>query len=196
MKAISLTSLGYNSELEAYRVENKLNSFNLGLVISEHKERYVIKTPEQEYEGEITGNIRFSAQSRSDFPVVGDWVSISKFDENKVIIYNILPRRNTIERQAVGKFGETQIIASNIDYAFIIQAVDRDFSLNRIERYLTICYNSKVSPVVIINKTDLVDEDTLNEISKTLKKRFKTVEIIFLSNTTKKGLSKVQSKIY
>ena len=139
---MTLEDLGYNTSLENYRKEQNLNSFGVGRVISEHKERYIIKTEKGEFDAEIIGNLRFAAKNRSNFPAVGDWVAISEYDENKVLIHTIFPRKTIIERQAVGKFGEKQIIATNIDYAFIVQAVDRDFNINRMERYLTICNRS------------------------------------------------------
>ena len=79
--------------------------------------------------------------------------------KNKVLIHSVFPRKTIIERQAVGKQGEKQIIATNIDYAFIVQAVDRDFNINRIERYLTICNTSNVKPIIILNKIDLINDD-------------------------------------
>ena len=98
--------LGYNHDIEQYRQENNLDGFEVGRVISEHKERYIIKTPEGEYEGEIIGNLRFSASQRSDFPAVGDWVAFMIFDEDKALIHHIFPRKTILERQAVGKHGE------------------------------------------------------------------------------------------
>jgi ribosome biogenesis GTPase len=191
MKMITLHDLGYNDKLENFRTSNNLSNFDVGRIISEHKERYIVKTIENEFEAEIIGNMRFSAKSRNDFPAVGDWVSISQYDLNKVIIYNILPRRNVIERQAVGKFGEKQIIASNIDYAFIVQSVDRDFNINRIERYLTICHTSDVLPIIVINKIDLIDTTDLQTINDSISKRIKQVPTIFISNETKNGFDEL-----
>lgn len=188
---ITLQDLGYNDKLENFRTSNNLLNFDVGRIISEHKERYIVKTIENEFEGEIIGNMRFSAKSRKDFPAVGDWVSISQFDIDKVIIYNILPRKNVIERQAVGKFGEKQIIASNIDYSFIVQSVDRDFNINRTERYLAICNTSEVSPIIVINKIDLIDTEDLNTISDSISKRIKGVPILFISNETKNGYNEL-----
>jgi len=189
---ISLIDLGYRVEIENYRVSNNLLNFDVGRVISEHKERYIVKTIENEFDAEIIGNMRFAANSRLDFPAVGDWVSISKYDINKAIIYNILPRKNSIERTAVGKFAEKQIIASNIDYAFIMQAVDRDFNINRIERYLTICNTSDVSPIIVINKIDLASNETLQAIRDNFSKRLIQVPIFFISNQTKCGFDELR----
>ena len=77
---MTLEDLGYNLELDNYRKDQNLDSFGVGRVISEHKERYVVKTPDKEYDGEIVGNLRFTANNRSDFPVVGDWGAISEYD--------------------------------------------------------------------------------------------------------------------
>ena len=115
-----LEDLGYNTSLENFRKQQNLSSLGVGRIISEHRERYVVKTEKEEFEAEIIGNLRFSAKRRSDFPAVGDWVAISEYDEKKVLIHAVFPRKTVIERQAVGKFGQKQIIAANIDYAFIV----------------------------------------------------------------------------
>lgn len=188
---MTLEDLGYNEKLEDYRKDHNLASFGVGRVISEHKERYVVKTPEKEYDGEIIGNLRFTANHRSDFPAVGDWVAISEYDNDKVLIHSVFPRKTIIERQAVGKHGEKQIIATNIDYAFIVQAVDRDFNINRIERYLTICNTSNVSPIIILNKIDLISESELSDLMSDVQDRIKHVPIFPISNDSQKGLEKL-----
>lgn len=188
---MTLEDLGYNEKLEDYRKDHNLASFGVGRVISEHKERYVVKTPEKEYDGEIIGNLRFTANHRSDFPAVGDWVVISEYDNDKVLIHSVFPRKTIIERQAVGKHGEKQIIATNIDYAFIVQAVDRDFNINRIERYLTICNTSNVSPIIILNKIDLINESELSDLMSNVQDRIKHVPIFPISNDSQKGLEKL-----
>jgi ribosome biogenesis GTPase / thiamine phosphate phosphatase len=192
---MKIDDLGYNEKLEKFRIEQKLDSFEIGRVIAEHKERYIVKTAKAEFESEITGNMRFSAVSREDFPAVGDWVALTTYDSDFAIIHKILPRFSVIKRQAVGHFGEIQIIATNIDYAFIIQAVDRDFNINRLERYLTICYTSKVSPLILLNKIDLIDEQRLYELMESIKLRIKEVPIIAISNETQNGYEAVRKTI-
>lgn len=190
-----LENLGYTADLETYRTTNNLDSFGVGRVISEHKERYVVRTAENEYEGEIIGNLRFSALSRADFPAVGDWVAISEYDDNKALIHAVFPRKTIIERQAVGKNGEAQIIATNIDYAFIVQAVDRDFNINRIERYLTICNASNVKPIIILNKIDLVDDAELAKMISSVQQRIANAPVIAISNESKKGIDALKELI-
>jgi len=188
---MSLENLGYNDTLERFRTDNKLDSFDIGRVITEHKERYVVRTTQGEFEAEITGNMRFTAKSRIDFPAVGDWVALTTYDPYFAVIHQILPRVSVISRQAVGQFGEIQIIATNIDYAFIIQAVDRDFNINRLERYLTICHSSNVEPVIILSKTDLIDEVRLHEIVENIHARIKDTPVFAISNETKEGYESI-----
>ena len=132
---MNLLDLGLTNELTAYMKVNKIPDSSIGRVTQEHREKYIVSTGDNEYEAEITGNLRFSANSRADFPAVGDWVTITIYDSNQAIIHNILPRKSILERQAVGKFGEIQIISTNIDVAFIVQAINNNFNINRLERY-------------------------------------------------------------
>ena len=192
---MKLEDFGYNDKFEKFRIENNLDDFEIGRVIAEHKERYIVRTVKGEFEAEITGNMRFTAKSREDFPAVGDWVALITYESDFAIIHKILPRSSIIKRQAVGQFGEIQIIAANIDYAFLVQAVDRDFNINRLERYLTICNSSKVSPIIVLSKIDLISSAQLSEIMDNIKDRIKNVPVIAISNESQDGYEKIKSII-
>lgn len=186
------TDFGYNDNFEKFRIENKLHEFEVGRVISEHKERYSVKTEKGEFVAEITGTLRFSAKGREDFPAVGDWVALTSYDDGFAIIHRILPRFSVIKRQAVGQLGEVQIIATNIDYAFLVQAVDRDFNINRLERYLSICYSAKVNPIIVLTKTDLISQQQLFEIINSVNKRINNIPVIAISNETQDGYEAIK----
>ncbi len=190
-----LEDLGYNDKLEQFRLNNNLDNLAIGRVIAEHKERYIVKTVNGEFEAEITGNMRFTAKSREDFPAVGDWVSLTTYESDFAVIHKIFPRFSIIKRQAVGQFGEVQIIATNVDYAFIVQAVDRDFNVNRLERYLTICNSSKVSPIMVLSKIDLIDKRRFSKIVESIKARIKNVPIIAISNESLDGYEAIKAII-
>lgn len=181
---MTYSDLGYTDTLEKYRRDQNLGSFEVGRVVAEHKERYMVKNPDEEYDSELIGNLRYTAESRYDFPAVGDWVAFSEYDQGKALIHAIFPRISIIERQAIGKKGQVQIIATNIDFGLIVQAVDRDFNLNRLERYLTICYASHVEPVVVLSKIDLITESELQSIRAQIDQRVKDVAVIAVSNQT------------
>jgi ribosome biogenesis GTPase len=176
--------LGYNQNLEQYRIDQKLDSFEVGRIISEHRERYMVKTALNEFDSELIGNLRFTAESRYEFPAVGDWVAISEYDEGKALIHAIFPRKSILERKLVGKSGQIQIIATNIDFGLIVQAVDRDFNLNRLERYLTICHAASVEPVIVLSKVDLITEDLLEALKNQISHRIPNVRVLAVSMQT------------
>src|SRR5664279_2610105 len=179
---MTLTDLGYNTEMGSFMQENNLSEFTVGRVTQEHRERYIVSTGEDEYEAEITGNLRFTADSRAAFPAVGDWVAMSLYDSNSAIIHKVLPRKSLLERQAVDKTGEKQIISSNIDVALIIQSIDNNFNINRLERYLAICYASGIEPILIISKIDLSSDAEIRYVMNNLETREKKIKTILLSN--------------
>ena len=192
---MKLNELGYNQTIEELRKENNVKDFDIGRVIAEHKERYIVKTATGDIEAEVTGNLRFSAKSREDFPAVGDWVALIHYDADMAIIHAVLPRQSLIKRKAVGQSGEVQVIAANIDYAFLVQAVDRDFSINRLERYLTLCHSSRVQAIIIVTKTDLIDEDSLATILNKIHSRVKDVPVHAISNLNGEGVAELKSLI-
>lgn len=192
---MKLQDLGFNDELEKYIKEHPLGEFEIGRVIAEHRDRYVIKCASGEYEAEITGIMRFTAKNREDFPAVGDWVALQTYEHNFGIIHHVLPRFSVIKRKAVGQFGEVQIIGTNIDYGFLVQTVERDFNINRLERYLTLCYASKVKPIIVLSKTDLIDATRLEEIIDEIKTRIEDVPIVAISNETLQGYLALKSII-
>ena len=190
---MKLEDLGYYDQLKEFQDKANQDGFELGRVVAGHKERFIVSTTKGEYEAEITGNLRFTAKSREDFPAVGDWVALTTYDADFGIIHKILPRFSIIKRQAVGQFGEVQVIAANIDYAFIVQSVDRDFNINRLERYLTICYSSKVSPIIVLTKIDLTSQQHLSEIVESLKSRIINIPVIPLSNESQDGIDTIKA---
>jgi len=192
---MTIEDLGYTTELEAYRLEQNWESLTTGRVILEHKDRYIVKTIEGDFDAEIIGNLRYAAEKRADFPAVGDWVAISPYDDDKALIHSVYPRKSMIEREAVGQYAEKQIIAANVDYALILQAVDRDYSINRIERYLTICHKAGVIPLVVLTKIDLIEKSYLGKIIGDLEDRLTEVPILSLSNISGAGLDEIKSLI-
>ncbi len=192
---MTLEDLGYTQDLEQYRQDNGLEDFGVGRVISEHKDRYEVKTSTHEFDAELIGNLRFTAETRHDFPAVGDWEAISEYEENKALIHHVYPRHSTLERQAVGKSAQVQIIATNVDFGLIVQSVNRDFNISRLERYLTICHTSKVAPIIILSKIDLMDETELQTLLTQIKQRIKDVPVVALSNQSQTGLNHIKKLI-
>lgn len=192
---MTLEELGYHRELADYRTEHHLDAFGIGRVISEHKDRYSVKTVEGEYDAELIGHLRFAATDRSELPAVGDWVAISEYDEHKALIHAVFPRKSVLERKAVGQPGRTQIIATNIDVGLIVQAVDRDFSINRLERYLTICHAAGIEPIIVLSKVDLLEKEPLNAYMGQIRDRIPNVPVFAISNQTQAGIDALKAAL-
>lgn len=163
-------------------------------VIAEYKGAYKVKNENGVFLAKVTGKQMFNALSREDYPAVGDWVAIDELPEQQAVIRELLPRKTVIKRKYSAK-NKTQIIAANIDVAFVVQAVGRDFSLNRFERYFAIARDGGITPAIILNKVDLISEKELAEKLGQLKNRFPGVNIILTSATNNKGLDELKNYI-
>jgi ribosome biogenesis GTPase / thiamine phosphate phosphatase len=156
---LNLKSLGWNQTFEeAFKAyENQL--LVPGRISVEHKGLYDVLTEHGELLGEITGKIRFNATGRHDYPAVGDWVAVSAVpQEGKAYIHGILPRKSKFSRKAAGLTTEEQIVATNVDTVFLVNALNQDFNLRRLERYLLMAWESGATPVIVLSKADLCDD--------------------------------------
>jgi len=136
----------------------------------------------------------FNASSREDYPAVGDWVAITELDAKRAVIYGVLPRRTIIKRKYSGK-NETQVIAANIDVAFIVESVGRDYNLNRFERYFVIAHAGGVQPIIVLNKIDLISREDLDSKRIQLKDRFGDAEVISTSIVSDGGLDELRAHL-
>jgi len=186
-----LQNLGYDSQLDTFIQSHDLADFEIGRVIRESKQKYIIKTQLGNFNGQISGKLMHEAKSRADYPAVGDWVAIKQMEEREAIIHEILPRKTIIERQAIGRFGKKQTIAANVDTAFVLQDIAHDFNLNRLDRLIAIGFASKIQPVVILTKIDVEEKSELADKAAQIKKRFTDIPILFLSNKSMEGFSAI-----
>ena len=161
-------------------------------VIQVHKERYILSVDNEILEGDLTGKFMFEHESAETYPAVGDFVQISKFDSNQAIIHSVCERKSVLRRKSVSKASESQLIASNIDVAFIVSAVDRDFNLHRIERYLTLIYDGHITPILVLNKIDLISKSELETILSEVKQRHSNLQIITSSGLSEDGIKPIK----
>ncbi|MDQ0201209.1 ribosome small subunit-dependent GTPase A [Neobacillus ginsengisoli] len=128
-------------------------------VISEQRQFYKLHDGIHELIGEVSGKFQFQANVKSDYPSVGDWVIIEPLkNENKAIIQKVLPRISQFSRQSAGDKTEEQIVAANIDFVFLVMALNNDFNIRRLERYLLVAYDSGASPIIVLTKKDLCND--------------------------------------
>ncbi len=133
-------------------------------VITQYRGSYRVACVEGELLAEISGKFNFESSLSTDYPAVGDYVMISYDDgDTRAIIHNILPRKSVFQRAAVGVSEQSQIIAANIDVVFITMSLNQNFNLSRLERYLSIAWDSGAKPVIVLTKADLAG-DRLSEL--------------------------------
>ena len=195
-----IEDLGYNAFFESNRKKLKLDSFSVARVIAEHKGAYEVINQNGKFMAKITGKQIFNASSREDYPAIGDWVAITELDAERAVIRGVLPRKTIIKRKfgdknRVGDKTETQVIGTNIDVAYIVESIDRDYSLNRFERYFVIVRDGEVKPVMILNKIDLISKEELDSKLSQLKQRFNDVNVIATSTVSDEGLDELKKYI-
>ena len=186
--------MGYNDFFASNRSKLGLDGFAIARVISEHKGAYGVKNETGEYFAKITGKQMFDAGSKEDYPTVGDFVAISPLGEGQAVIHRVLPRKTIIKRKH-GKKNEVQVIASNIDSAFVIESVGRDYNLNRLERYFAIAQGGGIKVAVILNKIDLISKAELDLKLAEIRDRFPDIDVMATSNITDKGAEELRNYI-
>ena len=150
-----LLDMGWNSFFANHFLELDDPRLVPARVVEESRGIYRVRRAREEYAAKIAGKIRYLAQARKDFPAVGDWVAIAPHDESQSRIECILPRKTKLSRKVAGRELNEQIVAANVDNVFVVSSLNREFNLRRIERYLTLVWDSGAAPVVLLNKTDL-----------------------------------------
>lgn len=152
------------SNLEKYGITSKIiqeakdfPDYSLARVIRQNRNLYDVVSENGETMASVSGKLFYLTEQRNNFPAVGDWVMLSqtKRPDEVAIIHQILSRKSTFERKAAGTSNSIQIIASNIDTVFLCMSLDQDFNLRRMERYLTIAWDSGATPVIVLTKSDL-----------------------------------------
>jgi ribosome biogenesis GTPase / thiamine phosphate phosphatase len=159
---VFLKDLGWNGYFEALWKDRfgDERSAVPARVVSQQRGLWRVAGEFGECWSEPSGKLRVIADGEGDatWPAVGDWVAAESVGDERAILHWVLPRRGVLSRQAPGKRLEQQVIAANVDMAFLVAALDMDFSPRRFERYLAQCWDSAVSPAIVLNKADDCDD--------------------------------------
>jgi ribosome biogenesis GTPase len=189
---MTLEHLGWDQFFSEHFGEFADRGYSAGRVALEHKNRYEIYFEEGCIAGELAGKMRYQASSAGELPAVGDWVAMSVIDgERRAIVHGVLPRRSSFSRKAVGGATEEQVVAANIDTVFLVTGLDGNFNLRRIERYLTLAWESGANPVVVLNKADLCEN--LEECVADAEAVSLGVPVIAVSATGEEGLERLEA---
>src|SRR5215475_6124331 len=159
LKDQQLERYGWNDFFAAHFREFAAQGYVAGRVALEYNQFCRVYTARGEILAEISGRLRHEAESRSDLPAVGDWVALRMIESgNKAVIHAVLPRRSKFMRKTKGVKTEEQVVGANMDTLFLVTSLNQDFNPRRIERYLTVAWESGASPVILLTKTDLCDD--------------------------------------
>ncbi|MCW8986397.1 MAG: ribosome small subunit-dependent GTPase A [Gammaproteobacteria bacterium] len=191
-----LKKIGYSDWFSSKVDADKLAVHELARVVSVHKDSYIITNGSAEVFAELTGHLLYTASSATDLPTTGDWVYADFYDDDThAIIHAIVPRKTFLKRKTAGKTVDFQMIAANIDIAFIIQSADDNFNLRRLERYLVMVNESGITPIILLSKCDLLSQDEVNKIIESILTIAPQVTVQAFSNVSGEKIDDIKSSL-
>lgn len=186
---MDLGSLGFDQWFEDRIGDLHQPGQNIARVTAVDRGAFLVRDAQGEAIAELAGKVRFTTESTVDLPCVGDWVCIERHASGgPAIIQAVLPRKSFLRRKCPGKTVDFQMIAANIDMAFIVQGCGYDFNLARLDRYLVMASEGHIEPCIVLSKTDLIPSEELDGIMEQVRRTRTSARILALSNTTGAGL--------
>ena len=158
---MSIRDLGWDAYFEALWRDAQIENCSPARVVSQHRGMWRVAGEFEECWAEPSGKLRKESEGGGDWPAVGDWVSLEILPgQANATIQHVLPRRSRFVRKVAGKQAVEQVIVANIDVALIVVALDGDFNVRRVERYMTQCWESGARPAIVLNKADACSESS------------------------------------
>jgi ribosome biogenesis GTPase len=190
---MTLREFGFNPWFQEQAKAAVSKGWKPARITAVHKGWCDISDGDETRPAKTTGKLRRIARETNAYLTVGDWVLASNFDgDDFAMIQKVLDRQNTLRRKTVGKEVSYQLIAANIDTAFVVHTLDKGYNLPKLERYLSIVNESGIAPVVLLTKKDLLPAKELKERLAEVSARLPNVPVYAFSNTTGSGLKTVQ----
>jgi ribosome biogenesis GTPase len=190
---VKIEQLGFNKWFLDRVDPAKLIDRQIARVITVNKDSYTINDGNGDVSAEVTGKLLFNADSQLDYPATGDWVIAQYYDKNSfAIISEIVPRKSVLKRKTSGKKIEFQLIAANIDTGLIVQSLDANYNLRRLERYLVMINESDIEPVVLLSKSDLMPVGEIDKKVTEIHALFPDIRVVPVSNEDNTSLKPVK----
>lgn len=183
---------GWNTHLAQLKEKSNFSDFSHGRIKVVNKTCYEVIAEEGTFLCELTGNLLFG-KSAPEYPCTGDWVLFQPTDYEKGIIFDILPRNKTLYRRKSGTISDVQAIAAYVDKAFIVQSMDANFNIRRIERFVAQIMEEEIMPVLILTKSDMVSDHT--EIKDALKHLSCRIAVFYISIFSAEKIRELKSTI-
>lgn len=194
--SMTLQDLGLSDWHASHVEESARDGFEIARVLDVNRNNWKVQSASGVMRAELTGRLSWSSDLASDRPAAGDWVWIQAFDDGDwAMIDGVLPRRTILKRKTAGQSVDIQIIATNVDTAFIVQACDRDFNPSRLDRYLVAVREGGVQPRLILSKCDLVSPEERSLFLAALQTRAPDLTFLFVSSETGEGLDELRKSL-
>ncbi|MFH1024642.1 MAG: ribosome small subunit-dependent GTPase A [Planctomycetota bacterium] len=186
---MELTALGFDDWLEQRSAALLQPGHSIARVTAVNRGTFLVRNQDAESCAELAGKFRFDVKAAIDRPCVGDWVCVQRHAAGgPAIIHAVLPRRTFLRRKHPGRTVDFQMIAANIDVAFIVQACQYDLNMPRLARYLVMAGEGHIDPWIVLTKTDLITPEELEQTIAQIRRTGITAPILALSNTTGFGV--------
>ncbi len=193
---MKLRDLGFDHWFEAYISSFFQENNDIARISAVDRGSYLIRNESREVSAELAGKLAFQIENSSALPCVGDWVTAQYFnDDTEAIIHRVFPRKTFLRRKTAGENIDFQMIAANIDTAFIVQSCHFDFNPRRMDRYLVMAADGHVEPIVILTKTDLITQDELEQKLSIIKSTATKAKVIAISNISGTGFDELQQTL-
>lgn len=189
-----LESLGFDDWFRDQAIADLTDSHEVARVVSVHRDSCVISKGDGDVFAECSGNLLYASESPLDLPTTGDWVYADFYeDDSHAIIHQVLPRKTLIKRKTVGKQVDFQLIAANIDVAFIMQSADSNFNLRRLERYLAMVGESDIRRIILLSKCDLISVQESQQLEEKIASIAPAVTVLAFSNVTSHNVGAIEN---
>jgi len=193
---MNINKLGFDRWFSDRTDSSKSSDYEIARVTAVNKDSFQIRNGKEDVFAEVTGKMLFNADSPIDFPTVGDWVYAQFYDnESFAVIHEILPRKSLLKRKTAGRKTEYQLIAANIDTAFIMQSFGPDYNPRRLERYLVMVNEANIQPVVLFSKSDLATEHERNRKITDIQALMPGIHIVEFSNLNHYGIDRIRDML-
>lgn len=193
---MKLSDLGFDQWFEAHISEFLQEEGGIARIAAVDRGSYLIRNESGEVPAELAGKLSYQIESPVDLPCVGDWVTVQYHnDGTAAIIRRVFPRKTFLRRKTAGENVDFQMIAANIDTAFIVQSCHFDFNPHRVDRYLVMAADGHVEPIIILTKTDLITHEELEQKLAIIRSTAARARVIALSNVSGIGFGEFQQTL-
>ncbi len=193
---MTLRDLGFDDWFQGKQKEWSGPECTAARVTEVNRDNYLVRDDRNEVVAELSGNVLFTTASNLEVPAVGDWVFVQYHDnETHAIIHGCFPRKTVLRRTSSGQKIAYQLIAANVEVAFIVQSCDADFNIRRLERYLVMVNEGGIEPVILLTKSDLLDPSQLESMIAAVREAHLTWNLMVLSNEAGTGLDQLREML-